>query len=200
MDMFFAACELRDRPDLKERPIAVGDYSMIQTSNYVARKWGVRSAMPGFMGKQLCPSLLFIKSDKDKYKRISDFEFLKILKQYDPLLESIGLDEANLDVTDYCLQNGFDSPEGRIFLAQKIRKEIKEKMKMTSSIGIGANKMLAKICSELDKPDGQTYMPFDTNKIEEFMDDLKLKDIPGVGMVTEQTLNGLGVHKGKDIS
>ena len=99
--MFYAACELRDRPDLIDKPVAVGDYSMIQTTNYVARKWGVRSAMPGFMGKQLCPPLIFIKSDKPKYKRISELEFLPILRQYDPDLENVGLDEANLDVTEY---------------------------------------------------------------------------------------------------
>ena len=80
MDMFYAACELRERPDLKDKPVAVGDYSMIQTSNYIARKYGIRSAMPGFMGKQLCPMLVFIKSDKEKYKRISEDEFMPILR------------------------------------------------------------------------------------------------------------------------
>lgn len=80
MDMFYAACELRDRPELKDKPVAVGDYSMIQTSNYIARKFGVRSAMPGFMGKQLCPALIFIKSDKEKYKHISENEFMPILR------------------------------------------------------------------------------------------------------------------------
>ena len=120
MDMFYAACELRDRPDLKEKPVAVGDYSMIQTSNYVARKWGVRSAMPGFMGKQLCPQLIFIKSNKDKYRKICDEEFTPFLKEYDPYLENVGMDEANMDVTDYLRRNGLDSPEGRIFLGQRI--------------------------------------------------------------------------------
>lgn len=74
---------------------------MIQTTNYVARKFGVRSAMPGFMGKKLCPALVFVKSDKEKYKRVSENEFKVILREYDPYLESIGLDEANLDITEY---------------------------------------------------------------------------------------------------
>ena len=74
---------------------------MIQTTNYVARKFGVRSAMPGFKGKKLCPNLIFVKSDKDKYKKISETEFKVILKRYDPFLESIGFDEANLDITEY---------------------------------------------------------------------------------------------------
>ena len=67
MDMFYAACEIRDRPDLKDKPVAVGDFSMIQTTNYVARKFGVRSAMPGFLGKKMCPQLVFIRSNKPKY-------------------------------------------------------------------------------------------------------------------------------------
>lgn len=126
MDMFYAACEIRDRPDLVDKPVAVGDYSMIQTTNYVARKFGVRSAMPGFMGKKLCPSLVFIKSDKEKYKRVSENEFKLILRNFDPFLESIGLDEANLDITDYLHKNCLDMPEGRIFVAEKIRSMVKE--------------------------------------------------------------------------
>ena len=121
MDMFYAACEIRDRPDLKDKPVAVGDYSMIQTTNYVARKFGVRSAMPGFLGKKMCPSLVFIRSNKPKYAQISEKEFMAHLRQYDPYLESTGLDEANLDITDYLIKNGLNSPEGRLFLAQKIR-------------------------------------------------------------------------------
>lgn len=122
MDMFYAACEIRDRPDLIAQPVAVGDYSMIQTTNYVARKSGVRSAMPGFLGKKLCPKLVFIRCNKDKYARISENEFMRILREYDPKLESQGLDEANLDVTDYLIENDMDSHEGKIFLGQKIRK------------------------------------------------------------------------------
>ena len=158
MDMFYAACEIRDRPDLADKPVAVGDFSMIQTTNYVARKYGVRSAMPGFLGKKMCPGLVFIRSNKAKYAHISETQFLAILKQYDPSLESCGLDEANLDVTDYLLKKNLDSPEGRMFLASRIREEIFTKMQMTCSAGIAPNKMLAKICSELDKPNGMTYL------------------------------------------
>lgn len=117
MDMFYAACEIRDRPEIKDMPVAVGDYSMIQTTNYVARKYGVRSAMPGFLGKKMCPKLIFIRSNKAKYAQISEKEFMTLLRQYDPYLESCGLDEANLDITDYLVKNGLNSPEGRLFLA-----------------------------------------------------------------------------------
>ena len=117
MDMFYAACEIRDRPEIKDMPVAVGDYSMIQTTNYVARKFGVRSAMPGFLGKKMCPKLIFIRSNKAKYAQISEKEFMHLLRQYDPYLESCGLDEANLDITDYLEKHGLNSPEGRLFLA-----------------------------------------------------------------------------------
>eukprot|EP00347_Sterkiella_histriomuscorum_P000280 403376484 len=194
MDMFYAAIEIRDRPDLKEKPVAVGDYSMIQTTNYVAREFGVRSAMPGFMGKKLCPTLVFIRPNKDKYRKVSDTEFKAILREYDDKLESIGLDEANLDITDFLQKNGMDCPEGRIFVAEKIREQIKTKMQMTSSVGIASNKMLAKICSELNKPNGQSYLAFDADKIEEFMRAKKVRDVPGVGRVHEQVLIGLDIN------
>jgi DNA polymerase kappa len=116
MDMFYAAIEIREKPYLQNKPVAVGDYSMIQTTNYVARKYGVRSAMPGFMGKKMCPDLHFIRPNKDKYKKVSDEEFKPILREYDDKLESVGLDEANIDVTDYLIQNGLDHAEGRIFI------------------------------------------------------------------------------------
>ena len=199
MDMFYAACEIRDRPDLIDHPVAIGDYSMIQTTNYVARKFGVRAAMPGFLGKQMCPNLVFIRANKEKYTRISDYEFMYLLKEFDERLESQGLDEANLDVTDYLQANGLDSPEGRMFLAQKIRQTISDKMKMTCSAGIGCNKMLAKICSEMDKPNGQTYLAFDREKILNFMAEKKVREIPGVGGVLEQQLAGIGVFTCSDI-
>lgn len=142
--------------------------------------------MPGFLGKKMCPNLVFIRANKEKYTRISDYEFMYLLREFDDKLESMGLDEANLDVTDYLIENGLDSPEGRMFLGQKIRQIIADKMKMTCSAGIGCNKMLAKICSELDKPNGQTYLAFDKQKILDFMAPKKVREIPGVGGVLEQ--------------
>lgn len=116
MDMFFAACEIRERPSVADMAVAVGDYAMIMTTNYVARKFGVRAAMPGFIGKQLCPQLMFLKPRKDMYKKISDEEFLPILRKYDPNLETTGMDEANLDVTDYLIEHDLNNPEGKIQL------------------------------------------------------------------------------------
>lgn len=116
LDMFYAACEIRDNPSLRKKPVAVGDNTMIQTTNYIARKYGVKSAMPGFIGRRLCPHLVFIKPNYPKYRMISD-QFKSVLREYDLKLESCGLDEANLDLTDYLVDNNLDNHLGRIFVA-----------------------------------------------------------------------------------
>ena len=144
MDMFYAAVEIRDNPSLADKPVAVGDRSMIATTNYIARKYGVRSAIPWFIGKRLCPELIIVKPNFAKYKQVSE-EFKSIWREYDPDLESQGLDEVNLDITSYLRKNGLDHELGRIFVADKIRKTIKEKLNLTWSWGIAWNNMLAKV-------------------------------------------------------
>ena len=104
MDMFYAAVEIRENPKLGKVPLAVGDMSMISTSNYIAREYGVRSAMPGYIGKQLCPQLVLVPCNMAKYAEVAQ-DFRAIIEQYDPEFESMGLDEAHLDVTDYCEAN-----------------------------------------------------------------------------------------------
>lgn len=116
MDMFYAAVEIRENPSLKKKPVAVGDNTMITTTNYIARKYGVKSAMPGFIGRKLCPHLVFIKPNYPKYKHASD-EFKKVLCPYDSKLESTGLDEANLDLTEYLVEHKMDTDLGKIFIA-----------------------------------------------------------------------------------
>lgn len=98
--MFYVACELRDKPELVDKPVAVGGLNMISTANYIARKFGVRSAMPGFIAKKLCPELILIPNNWEKYQTTSNI-FKNILKKYDPNYESMGSDEAKLDITDY---------------------------------------------------------------------------------------------------
>ena len=100
MDAFYAAVEIRDDSNLADRPIAIGDWNMILTTNYCARKFGVRSGVPGFIGKKLCESLFFIKPNYPKYRAASE-EFHSVLRKYDQQLEAVGLDEVNLDVTEY---------------------------------------------------------------------------------------------------
>jgi len=107
MDMFYAAVEIRDRPELADKPVAVGGMSMVSTANYVARKYGVRSAMPGFIAKQLCPGLVLVPCNFQKYKEVSEV-MRSIVAEYDPNYASMGLDEVNLDVTEYLLAKGMD--------------------------------------------------------------------------------------------
>ena len=153
MDAFYAAVEIRDDPQLDQNPLAIGDRNMILTTNYLARKFGVRSGVPGFIGKRLCPELHFIKPNYPKYRAASE-EFHNVLRKYDQELEAVGLDEANLDVTEYLQANNMDTDIGRGFLAEQIRQEIKTATNMTASCGISCNKMLAKILSDMKKPDG----------------------------------------------
>lgn len=126
MDAFYAAVEMRDKPELRDKPLAIGDNNMIMTTNYVARNFGIRSGIPGFIGKKLCPDLIFMKPDFTKYRKASS-EIINILKMYDLFLESVGLDEANLDITDYLKNNDLDNELGRLFVAERIRSEIRTK-------------------------------------------------------------------------
>ena len=136
MDMYYAAVEIRDNPSLADKPIAIGSMAMIATSNYVARKYGVRSAMPGFMGLILCPELILIPSNMSKYTAVSRV-FREIVAEYDPHYVTLGLDEVNMDVTDYLRRAGIDNEEGKKDLAQTIRTRVKDATKITCSAGIG---------------------------------------------------------------
>ena len=108
MDMFYAAVEIRDNPKLAKVPLAIGSDSMISTANYEARKYGVRSAMPGFIARKLCPNLVFIPCNFQKYREAS-IKFKEVIERYDPDFETMGLDECNMDVTQYCFENGIES-------------------------------------------------------------------------------------------
>ena len=130
MDMFFAAVEIKDNPSLKDIPIAVGNMSMISTSNYIARKYGVRSAMPGFIAMKLCPQLKLIDGHFYRYKQES-MKVMEILEEYDVCLESMGLDEAYIDLTDYCKKNKIFTKEGIIEIVNGIKKKIYEKTELT---------------------------------------------------------------------
>ena len=153
MDMYYAAVEIRDRPSLADKPIAIGSKTMIACASYVARRYGIRSAMPGFMGLALCPELILIEPNYGKYVAVSR-QFREIVAEYDPHYVTLGLDEVNMDVTDYLRRNGTDNEEGRKELADRIRTRVNEATKLTCSAGIAPNRMLAKICSDWNKPDG----------------------------------------------
>jgi DNA polymerase kappa len=197
MDAFYAAVEIRDNPALAHIPIAVEDKGMVMTTNYKAREFGVRSGIPSFIGKRLCPQIKYIRPNFAKYKEASKL-FKSVLYQYDPKFEEVGLDEANLDVTDWLEENGKHNEEGRLELAASIRQQIKEKSKLTASCGIACNKMLAKICSDINKPDGQTYLECKQEAVYDFMSKLPIRKVPGVGKVNEQILSGMGIKLCQD--
>jgi DNA polymerase kappa len=132
--------------------VAVGDDKMIMTANYVARKFGVKSGIPGFIGKKLCDNLVFIKADMEKYKQVS-LEIRELLTEFDPNIEQPSSDEFRLDVTDFLKTKNLDSDLGKIFLVDKIRRAIQLKTNLTGSCGVACNRLLAKVCADYKKPD-----------------------------------------------
>ncbi|OMJ87318.1 hypothetical protein SteCoe_11004 [Stentor coeruleus] len=198
MDMFYASVEIRDNPELADKPVAVGGNSMIATANYIARRYGIRSAMPGFIGKKLCEELVFVKPNFSKYREEGE-KIREIFRDFDPDFESMGLDEGNLRVTEYLINNEMNHDEGRQELARIIRQRIKDKTQLPASAGIACNRSLAKIATDMGKPNGQYFIPFDKEQIIEIMSKMNVRKIPGVGKVLEKTLNELGVVTCKDI-
>ncbi|XP_073933373.1 DNA polymerase kappa isoform X2 [Castor canadensis] len=263
MDAFYAAVEMRDNPELKDKPIAVGSMSMLSTSNYHARRFGVRAAMPGFIAKRLCPQLIIVPPNFDKYRAVSK-EVKEILAEYDPNFMAMSLDEAYLNITKH-LQERQDWPEdkrryfiksgnsvehdrcgkevnklsehgrsispllfedsppdlqppGNSFQAnfeeqnnsqilqnsivfgtsaeevvKEIRFRIEQKTALTASAGIAPNTMLAKICSDKNKPNGQYQILPIRQAVMDFIKDLPIRKVSGVGKVTEKMLKALGI-------
>ncbi len=183
MDCFFAAVEIRDNPELKNKPVAVGNSEsrgVITTCNYIARKFGIKSAMSSVKAKQLCPKLIFMPVQIEKYRNISD-DILNIYKCYTKIIEPIALDEAYLDVTNskYCEGD----PEE---MARQIRKKIYDDFGLTASAGIASNKFLSKIASDWNKPDGQ-FTILDSD-IDKFVVNIPIRKIIGIGEVNEKKL------------
>jgi DNA polymerase-4 len=187
MDCFYAAIEVRDRPALRGKPVGVGGArdrrGVLTTCNYEAREFGVHSAMPTFMALQRCPQLIVLPTRFDVYRREAAV-VREILHRFSPLVEPLSLDEAYLDVTSH---PGAPGP-----LAQVIRDLIFQKTKLTSSAGIGPNKLIAKIASAMRKPNGQLEVTAD--EIPAFMRDLPVREIWGIGEKTERRLHELGVR------
>jgi DNA polymerase IV len=185
MDCFYAAIEVRDRPSLRGKPVGVGgtrDRGVLTTCNYEARKFGVRSAMPTFMALQRCPNLIVLPTRFDLYRREAAI-IRGILHRFTPLIEPLSLDEAYLDVTAH--------PAEPNRLAQEIRDTIFQKTRLTSSAGIGPNKLVAKIASEINKPNGQLEVT--PEQVPAFMTKLSVRKIWGIGEKTERKLEELGV-------
>ncbi|KAL7620597.1 hypothetical protein AAE478_009592 [Parahypoxylon ruwenzoriense] len=192
-DAFYAAVEQLDRPGLKDLPFAVGG-GVLTTCNYVARKFGCRSGMASFVAKKLCPDLLLLPLNFDKYTSKAQ-EVRQVLAQYDPRFESASIDEAYLNITEYCVEHS-TTPEDAV---QHMRDEIHDKTKITVSAGIAANAKLAKICSNMNKPNGQYILPNDRNTIMAFMRNLSTRKVNGIGRVLERELQEIGIKMCGDI-
>jgi len=189
MDMFYAAIELRERPQLVGKPIAVGgrpeSRGVVATANYVARRFGIHSAMPMSRAVRLCPDLVVVPPRMDMYVRESR-RLSAILAEHTELIEPLSLDEAYLDVS------GAEHLHGSATLiATAIRSSIREQTGLTASAGVAPNKFLAKVASDWRKPDGLTVIR--PEHVDAFVAELPVKRIPGVGPKTAQRLAGLGV-------
>ena len=181
MDCFFAAVEMRDKPSLKGLPIVVGGHpksrGVVSTCSYEARKFGIHSAMACSKALKLCPKAIFITPNFEKYKAVS-FTIQEIFRSYTPIVEPLSLDEAYLDVTKHNLY--------AVKIAKKIRQEIFQETRLTASAGIAPNKLIAKIASDINKPNGSTLVL--PSQVRNFIGSLPLRKIPGIGPATEKQL------------
>ncbi|KAL2268182.1 hypothetical protein VTJ83DRAFT_3028 [Remersonia thermophila] len=192
-DAFYAAVEQLDRPELKDMPFAVGS-GVLTTCNYVARKFGCRSGMASFVAKKLCPQLILIPLNFGKYNAKAA-EVREILADYDPRFESASIDEAYLNITDYCARHDMGPAE----VVAQMRAQIHERTHVTVSAGIAANARLAKICSNINKPNGQFVLPRERTAIMDFMRNLPCRKVNGIGRVLERELASVGIKTCGDI-
>ncbi len=188
MDAFYASVEQRDQPELRGRPVIVawrGQRSVVCAASYEARRYGVRSAMPALRAEKMCPDAIFLPPDFPRYRAVSR-EIRDIFLSHTDLVEPLSLDEAYLDVTEN--KRGLPTAT-KVALA--IRREIFERTALTASAGVAPNKFLAKIASEWRKPNG-IYV-IQPHEVMDFLQDLPVKKLPGVGKATQNTLSALGV-------
>ena len=194
MDAFYASVEQLDNPDLVGKPLAVGGSEkrgVVAAASYEARKFGVRSAMSGMAAKRNCPNLIFVPPRFERYREISN-QIRQIFLEYTDLVEPLSLDEAYLDVTE----NKKGNPSATL-IANEIRKEIKLRTGLNASAGISINKFVAKIASDINKPNGQKTIP--PEEVVPFLEGLDVKKFYGVGKVTKEKMYGLGIFTGKDL-
>ncbi|KAF9010581.1 hypothetical protein BDQ17DRAFT_1299087 [Cyathus striatus] len=191
MDAFYANVELLDNPNLAGKAFGA---SVLCTASYEARKFGVRSGMAGFVAKKLCPELLLLPLRFDRYTEMSN-KIMDVFSQYDPTMLPAGCDEGYLNITAYCSEHGITTED----CVQEMRQRVFQETKLTVSAGIAPNKMLAKICSDKNKPNGQFILPFDRQSIMAFMRELSIRKIPGIGRVNERLLEAVGIKTCGDI-
>ncbi len=194
MDAFYASVEQLDNPGLRGKPVAVGgsrERGVVAAASYEARKYGVRSAMPSKTARRKCPGLIFVKPRFARYKEISN-HIRSIFFEYTDLVEPLSLDEAYLDVT-YAKKG---KPSATL-IAKEIRERIYSETKLTASAGVSYNKFLAKIASDVNKPDGIYVIT--PEMAQEFIDNLEVKKFFGIGKVTAGKLNKTRIWFGRDL-
>lgn len=195
MDAFYAAVHTLENPSLARIPIAVGGIGMISTANYVARTFGVRSAMPGFIAKKLCPHLTFVTPDFEKYRRYAELA-REVFREFDADFDAVSLDEAFLDVTEYLETRGVDASAAAADLRAKVRAKTSG---LTCSAGVAPNRRLAKVCSDMNKPDGQMVLANDREHILRLVNPLPVRKVGGVGKVNERVLAAFGMSTCGDV-
>lgn len=185
MDAFFVSCELLRRPELRGKPVVVGpsgNRGVVAAASYEARRFGVHSALPISTARRRCPAMVVVPGDRDLYRRGSR-AVMAVLGEYSDKVEVVGLDEAYVDLTDS------PAPKAR---ARQIKLRIRERTRLHCSIGLGPNRLIAKIASDLDKPDGLCVLP--RGRFLEVVGGLAARTLPGVGPKTEERLSGLGIR------
>ncbi|MEM9024931.1 MAG: DNA polymerase IV [Bacteroidota bacterium] len=194
MDAFYASVEQRDHPEYRGKPIAVGyagERGVVAAASYEARQFGVHSAMPSVTALRQCPDLIFVPHRFDVYKAVSR-QIRGIFRQYTDLIEPLSLDEAYLDVT----MNKKGMPSATL-VAEEIRQRIREETELTASAGVSFNKFLAKVASDLNKPNGQAVIT--PEAAEAFLETLPIDKFFGIGKVTAAKMRNLGIHTGADL-
>lgn len=195
MDAFYASVEQRDFPEYRGKPIVVGGLpdkrGVVAAASYEARKFGIKSAMSSIKAQQLCPEVIFVYPRFDAYKQVSR-AIREIFFRYTDLIEPLSLDEAYLDVTNDKLNIG-----SALTIAEEIRQAIKDELQLTASAGISVNKFVAKIASDMNKPDGLTFIG--PSQIISFMEQLPVEKFFGVGKVTAQRMRNMQLFTGSDL-
>jgi DNA polymerase IV len=196
MDAFYASVEQRDFPEYRNKPLVVGGLpegrgGVVAAASYAARKFGIHSAMPSKQALKLCPHAIFVKPRFDVYKDVSR-KIREIFRRYTDLIEPLSLDEAYLDVTQDKQSLG-----SAIEIARQIKQAIRDELQLTASAGVSINKFIAKIASDLQKPDGLTFIG--PSSVEAFMEQLPVEKFHGVGRVTAEKMKKMNLHTGADL-
>jgi DNA polymerase-4 len=195
MDCFYAAVHMRDDPSLAGKPVVIGgrpdSRGVVAAASYEARRFGIHSAMPSAQARRLCAGVIFVPPDFRRYRQESE-KIFAIYGEFTPLVQAVSIDEAYLDVTGRLGRFGSATA-----LAREIRRRVAEERRLTVSIGVGPNRLIAKIASDFQKPDGLTVVP--PRRVQQFLDPLPVRRLHGVGPATERALAEMGVATVADL-